>query len=317
MTDFGTLPDGQNITAHRISAGDISVTILSHGAIVHDLRLRGVDHTLTPGGQSLDDYLGRYKHHGSLIGPIANRISTGRVRISGIMYELERNQDGRIHLHSGKDGTHLQNWTVADTSPSSVSLQLVMPDGIAGLPGQRMVKVTYTVTAPATLTMTVTGSSYGTTMMNFANHSYWNLDGSDNWRGHQLQIHADSYLPTTADSVPTGEVCDVAGTQMDFRTPRELIPGAPALDHNFCTSTTRQALRDVATLRGQNGITLTMASTEAGLQIYDGRTSETPYQGIALEAQNWPDAPNHRGFPTIRVEDGEEYQQVTSWRLSR
>ncbi len=315
MQQFGTRPDGQHVHSHTIGAGDISVEVLTHGAILRDLRIAGVDYSLTPGGETLDDYLGKFKHHGPLIGPIANRIGTARVRIAGMMYELERNQGGRIHLHSGSEGTHRQVWNVIEHSSDQITLGLDMPDGAAGLPGHRIIRVTYRVTAPAALTMTVTATSYNTTMFNFANHSYWNLDGSDSWVGHRLLVHADRYLPTDADNLPTGEIADVHGTDMDLRSGANLTPSAPALDHNFCLSTGRRDLRDVAVLTGKTGIRLTMGTTETGLQIYDGRTSLKPYHALALEAQSWPDAPNHRGFPSIRLDEGDIYTQTTRWKI--
>lgn len=315
MTLFGTRPDGQDVHTHTIGAGDLRVDVLTHGAILRNLRVTGIDYTLTPGGDTLDDYLGKYKHHGALIGPIANRISTARVRIDGMMYELERNQDGRIHLHSGSDAAHRQLWHVVDQADDRITLGLDMADGAAGLPGHRIIRATYHVTAPATLTMTVTATSYSTTMINFANHSYWNLDGTDTWQGHQLAVAADHFMPTDADNVPTGDIMPVDDTDMDLRTPTALMPGAPALDHNFCLATARGDVRDVATLTGQSGVRMTLGTSEPGLQIYDGRTLQQPYQALALEAQSWPDAPNHRRFPSIRLTEGETYTQVTRWRI--
>ena len=58
------------------------------------------------------------------------------------------------------------------------------------------------------------------TLFNAANHSYWNMDGSENWAGHGLQIAAGQYLPTTETFAPTGEIADVTGTGMDFRRGR-------------------------------------------------------------------------------------------------
>jgi aldose 1-epimerase len=60
---------------------------------------------------------------------------------------------------------------------------------------------------------------------------------------------------------------------------------------------------------------MTMATTETGIQIYDGRRLPMPYSALAIEAQGWPDAPNHRGFPSIRLKAGETYAQTTSWRF--
>ncbi|MFQ1701733.1 aldose epimerase family protein [Loktanella agnita] len=313
MIVFGTTQSGKTVHKITLRAGDLTVSLLTWGAVIQDLRLHGVDRPLTLGSVNLADYEGDMRHHGALIGPVVNRISNARARVDGMMYELERNENGSVHLHSGAQGTHLQVWEVAEVTDSSATLTIDLPDGICGLPGNRHVSVTYTLTAPANLTMHVTGTTDATTLMNFANHSYWNLDGSDCWTGHQLQIAVDRYLPSTAGNFPTGEIADVTGTDMDFRQPRAIAPGAPLLDHNFCLSDQRSALRDVLWLTGQSGVSLTMATTEPGMQVFDGRPG---YQALALEAQHWPDAPNNHGFPPITLRPGETYRQTTEWRFA-
>jgi len=144
------------MTSIVLTAGDLTVHILTWGAVVQDVRLAGVDHNLTCAPDALSDYQGDWCHHGALIGPIVNRISNARVKIDGMMHELERNQDGRIHLHSGKHGTHRQNWTVVDQTDTAVTLEIKLPDGMCGLPGNRVVRATYTVSAPANLLMEIT-----------------------------------------------------------------------------------------------------------------------------------------------------------------
>jgi aldose 1-epimerase len=301
----------------KLHAGDLRVTILTWGAVVQDVRLAGVDHNLTCGRDDPTDYTGKWCYHGSLIGPVINRISTARVKIDGMMHELERNLYGRMFLHSGKDGTQHQNWTVVAQSADAVTLEITLPDGMCGLPGNRVVQATYRVTAPACLTLDITGTSDEQTIMNFANHSYWNLDGTENWTGHQLQVTADAYLPGTVDGCPTGEIVDVTGTLMDLRQARPITAAQDNFDNNFCLSTTRQPLRDVATLTGTSGVSMTVATTETGIQIYDGGGNPTPFEGLAIEAQSWPDATNHRGFPSIKLAANDTYHQTTSWRFNR
>ena len=314
MIVFGTTPDGRDVHKITLAAGDLTVDLLTWGAIVQDVRLAGVARSLTRGSEDLTDYLGKMCYHGALIGPIANRISNARVRIDGMMYELERNQDGRIHLHSGADATHRQIWTVADHGPAHAVLTLALPDGMCGLPGNRQVTAHFSLEAPASMRLTITGATDAATLMNFANHSYWNLDGSLTWEGHQLQIMADDYLPTTPDNAPTGERAQVAGTLMDFRQPRAAAPGAPALDHNFCLSDGPAPLRKVLELTGQSGLSMMMETTAPGMQVFDGRPG---YAALAFEAQDWPDAPNHPRFPQILVAPGQDYHQLTRWSFAR
>ncbi len=312
MQVFGTTTRGE--TAHTITlrAGDLTVTLLTYGARVQDLRLAGVDHALTVGSDDLADYEGAMLYHGAIVGPVANRISTARVRLDGMMYELERN-DGPAHLHSGSEGAHAQVWDVVEVTDASATLALDMPDGFAGLPGRRRLTAAFALTAPATLTLTISATSDGTTLMNVANHSYWNLDGSATWHGHRLQIAADHYLPIDDSVCPTGDVADVTGTDMDFRDGPALGPQTPALDHNFCLSDGIEPLRDVLTLTGQSGVSMTLATTMPGLQVFDGRPQ---HNALAIEAQHWPDAPNHAHFPQFKLAAGATYAQVTRWTFT-
>ncbi|MDX8347438.1 aldose epimerase family protein [Cognatiyoonia sp. IB215446] len=320
MTPFGTTEDGREVHKITLTAGNLTVSLLTYGAILQDLRLDGIDHALTLGSDLLSDYEGAMRYHGPLIGPVVNRISNARVRIDGMVYELERNEKGRIHLHSGVKAAQHQVWNVETVSDDSLTLGLALPDGMCGLPGNRQITVTYTLTRPARLTMHITGTTDARTLMNFANHSYWNLDGAETWASHSLRIAADRYLPSTPDDYPTGEIAGFTDTAMDFREAQLINPGAPNLDHNFCLSETDEALRDVLWLQGQSGVNMTVGTTAPGIQIYDGRAAQRPgqsfYEGLAIEAQHWPDAPNNPHFPSILLAPGETYQQTTRWTFS-
>ena len=317
MRGFGTTQSGENVDAVTISAGELTITILTLGAIIHRVKLDGIPHSLTCNPNSVTDYEGRYCYHGALIGPIVNRINPARMRISGMMYELDRNENGETHLHSGKDGTQHQNWTIVAQSDDHVVLTLPLTDGAAGLPGARNIEVTYSVVSPASLTMTVTGTSDSDTAMSFANHSYWNLDGTADWSGHNLMVNASAFLPVTSKSIPTGEVADVETSDMDFRVLTEIQVGENHIDNNFCLTSRQSASDEALTLVGQSGVALHMATTAPGIQVYDGQFNEKPYEGLALEAQLWPNAPNTRGFPSIKLAAGETYSQTTSWRFTR
>jgi aldose 1-epimerase len=76
-------------------------------------------------------------------------------------------------------------------------------------------------------------------------------------------------------------------------------------------------LRLLARLRcGQRQ--LEVLSTQPGLQAYIGSYLNAPfqpYQGICLEAQNWPDAPNWPGFPSATLSVNQRYQQQIIYRF--
>jgi len=37
------------------------------------------------------------------------------------------------------------------------------------------------------------------------------------------------------------------------------------------------------------------------------------FAGLAIEPQNYPDAPNHAGFPNAVLRPGEEYRRTIQW----
>ena len=321
MTEFGITQKGETVESITIGDGQLEIRILTFGAIVQDVRFAGLPYSLALGSDRLSDYEDTMRYFGAVVGPIANRISNARVRLEGMMYELERNENGQVHLHSGAEGVHRRVWQITGQSAQHVELTCALPDGAAGLPGQRSITVTYEVEAPATLRMTIDGLSDATSCMNFASHIYWNLDGTDTIAGHQLQLAANQFLPVNDMVCPTGEVCDVADTDMDFRTARALVPGKPPLDHNFCLSPQVTALRDVVWVTGNSGNKLTVATTQPGVQIHDASGSQRPhkptYEGLVIEPQHWPDAPNNPQFPTIKIGPDNPYHQVTEWRFEK
>jgi aldose 1-epimerase len=318
---FGTLADGRAVQAVTLRGGDLSATVLTWGGILQDVRLTGTYHGLTLGSDNLADYLGQMRHHGALVGPVVNRLSNAAANIGGKPHSFEANQAGRHCLHAGSAGTQFKLWELGAVTDSTLTLALTLPDGEGGFPGNRRITAQFSVEAPATLRMEVSATTDALTLINFANHSYWNLDGTAVWTGHQVRVAASHFLPTTDDFTPTGDVQDVAGLPVDFREMRAIFPGQPDLDNNFCLSDSRQPLRDVLWLTGKSGLTMTVATTDTGIQLYDGRNAFRPgkgaYEGIAIEAQSWPDAPNHAGFPGIEVGTGETYDQVTEWRFEK
>ena len=320
ITNFGTTAAGQAVHKITIAHGDLSAAILTKGATLQSVRLAGIPHDLTLGSDNLADYEGKMRHHGPLVAPVVNRFTGARAPIGGKTFQFEANQSARHTLHFGASGTQHKVWTIAETTANSVTLTLDLPAGEGNMPGLRPVSATFAITNQG-LQLDITATTDALTLFNAANHSYWNLDGTDTWAGHQVQIAADHYLPVTEDFVPTGEIAPVTNTIFDLRQMRPVSPGTDTYDHNFCLSDRRQPLRDVLRLRGASGLTMTIATTEAGVQVYDGRNAARPgrslYEGLAIEPQMWPDAPNHPGFPSIELHPGETYHHTTVWSFSK
>jgi aldose 1-epimerase len=320
ITEFGRTSDGRGVDRITLAKGDLTVSLLTWGAVLHSVRLAGVAHDLTLGSDRMADYEGDMRFHGVVIAPVANRIGNARAKIGGREVQLEANQAGHC-LHSGSTGAYAQIWEVVRVTEDSATLGLSLPDGLGGFPGNRRVEARYALTDRATLRLELYATTDAETLWNATSHGYWTMDGAETWTGHSLQIAADHWLPTDANDRPTGEIAPVAGSPMDFRTLRAPQPGTPPLDHCFCLSDGPRPLRDVVVLQGASGLRLTVASTEPGVQIYDGRDARRPgrgiYEAIAIETQGWSDAPSYPDFPPITLRPGMPARQITEWRFDR
>ena len=330
IRSFGTTFDGRAVDAITLAQGGLRATVLTWGAVLNDLRLVGVGHSLTLGSDQIADYEGSMGYFGAVVGPVANRIGGAQAQIGGQLYRFAANEPNAL-LHGGTTGTHHQLWHIIDHSAARVTLGLVLPAGHGGFPGNRKLTARYELGASDTLSLTLSATTDADTLINLANHSYWNLDGRLDIRGHRLRVAADAYLPTV-QNLPTGEVRAVSGA-FDLRQGR-VLDLSEGYDHNFCLAPAPRALAFAADLTGQSGVRLTLDTTEPGLQVYDGCGIDTapkpsqsgpsqsgraygPFAGIALEAQRWPDAPNRPGFPAITLAPGDTCTQVTRFRFSR
>ena len=315
---FGTTEGGEAVRRIVLRAGDLAVALLTHGARVQDARLGGV--ALTLGTDALAPYEGPMGSVGGLVGPVVNRISGARAPLDGRVVQLEE-RDG-MTLHSGSGGTHRKIWTLEEARGARAAMAIALPDGEAGFPGRRRIEARFEVSAPATLTLTVEARTDAPTWINVANHAYWRLGGGVD--EHRLRVAADRYLPAGAEGLPTGEVAAAEGS-FDLRAGRAL--DGEAYDHCFCPAGERRPLTPVAWLEGP-AARMEMATTEPGLQVYTGDKLRdfgvpdhggapfAPRVGLALEAQGWPDAPNHPDWPSVRLDPGETYRQTTRWTFS-
>ncbi len=298
----------------RIANARLSAAIIPLGATLVDLRLAGWPQPLVLGFPHLDDYNRSAHYAGAVIGRHANRIRDGRAVIDGELFSLSRN-DGGNHLHGGETGFARQVWTVAELDPGHLRLALTSPDGHEGYPGTCDVEVLYEISEPATLGISVAAKTDRTTVVNICQHTYFNLSGGDDILAHRLQIAAERYVVSDADLIPTGELRSVAGGPFDFRTPRPV--GArrpvPGFNHTYClASAARQRPAFAARLVPESGPTMELWTTQPGLHFYDGYKLRQgmkgldgrrygPAAGLCLEAQNWPDSPNHDNFPLIHL----------------
>lgn len=325
--DFGTLPNGEAVKSVKISAGDLSATFLTYGAILQDLRLRGHPLSLVLGFDDLAPYLDKANYFGALVGRCANRIRDGHFLLGGTEFSLDRNENGKHCLHGGTVGINSMIWRIMNVEECSVVFELTVPDGLMGFPGNLTITAGFAIKAPGCLDMQIKAKTDKPTICNIAHHSYFVLDRDPVISNYLLKVGADHYTPVNEEKIATGQTEKVAATRMDF-TRFQPIQNAFPIDHNFCLSSKRTSLRKAAMVQSpKSGISLDCWTTEPGLQVYDGNHLNgsvashngrqiVPNSGVALEPQIWPDAIHHPNFPGVTLAPDETYFQHSQFRFS-
>jgi len=317
---FGTLPDGTPVHRWTLERAGVRVRVLSYGGIVQSAEVPDRDKgtgNVVLGFADLDGYLTHTgPYFGALIGRYANRIAGGRFPLDGVTYALAPNSAPNC-LHGGERGFDKRVWDVAPVE-HGIRLSRVSPHGEEGFPGRLEVSATYTLDAEGALRIAYEAVTDAPTVLALTNHSYFNLAGSGDACGHELQIAASRFTPVDADGIPTGVLQDVTGGRFDFRESRKV---GSAYDHNFVLDKgVTRSPAEVAELHDPStGRVLTVSTTEPGLQLYTADHLEEPFvpcEGVALETQHFPDSPNRPEFPSTVLRPGEVFRSETVYAFS-
>jgi aldose 1-epimerase len=347
IAPWGLLEDGRTVRLATLrNARGFEVRVSDFGATIVGVRAPDRDGRLDEvvlGFSDLADYRSEaYRaagpYFGATVGRYANRIGGARFTLDGRDYRLTANEGGN-QLHGGPRGFDQAVWTMEPlASEIGLRLSLVSPDGDQGFPGRLDVTVEMALADHAdTLVLRYRAVTDHPTHVNLTSHPYFNLDleGAATILDHRLAVFAEAFTPADAASVPTGDIAPVAGGPLDLRAPRRLrevldhpdLAASRGLNHNYVLRRgVAKAPRRAARLcEPRTGRSLEIRTTEPGLQVYSagylpdlvGRAGERfgPESGIALEAQHFPDSPNHPAFPTTRLNPEEVFVSETQLRF--
>jgi aldose 1-epimerase len=345
---FGRLPDGREVKMVTLTnAHGVSATVLSYGATIQSVILpdrNGKPDDVALGFSDMKGYLGKRQFFGGTVGRYANRIAGGRFPLDGHRVQLATNE-GPNALHGGPDGFDRVLWDVVGTKSgpiASVTLRHVSRDGDQGYPGTVTVDATFSLDDRDQLGIEYKATTDRPTIVNISNHAYWDLAGEGSARGamgHVLTIPADTYLPTNAASIPTGELRSVKDTPFDFRTPHAVgervrdatdpqIVIGHGYDHNFVIG--RAVTHDEHLMASvedpESGRGFELWSNQPGLQFYSGNFLDATTAGkarrlyrigdaIVLEPQLFPDTPNEPSFGSAVLRPGEVYRNIMTYRF--
>jgi aldose 1-epimerase len=344
---FERTPDGQLVDIITLRNGNgLEMTVLTYGGVI--MSLRTPDRTsalddIVLGFDDLKSYMEKSPYFGCLIGRYGNRIAKGKFSLDGQTYTLATN-NGANHLHGGVKGWDKAVWAFDAFQHGDgvgVVLTHTSKDGDEGYPGTVKAKVTYTLTEKNELVIDYEATTDKATVINLTQHSYFNLAGAKaaDILGHELMLNAAQYTPVDDTLIPTGQIAAVEGTPFDFRKStaigarindkNEQLTRGKGYDHNFVLTRTGAGLVEAArVVEPITGRTMTVATTEPGIQFYSGNFLDGTLtgkggrvypqrSGFCLETQHYPDSPNHPNFPSTVLKPGETYKSQTVFTFGK
>lgn len=341
-SDFESVIDGNSTHLFTLkNKNGMVVTLTNYGAKIVSVYApdrSGNFADVVLGFKNIAEYQKYSASHGAVVGPFANRIANAKFTIDGVEYQLPAN-NGKHTLHAGPSSWYKKVWD-SQKNNNSVIFSLKSPDGEFGFPGNKTAKVTYTLTDANELKIDYEVTTDKACHINVTNHSYFNLRGEGNGDilNHQVVINADKSTPVDMFMIPTGEIADIRGTELDFTTPHTIgeridaenpqLKFALGYDFNYVINKNANELALAASaFEPESGRLMEVYTTEPGVQFYTGNhlrgfetgKSGVPYTkrtGFCLETQHFPDSPNQPQFPSTLVKPGEVFKSTTIYKFS-
>jgi aldose 1-epimerase len=349
ITRWGTTRTGAPVEQVTLrNAHALTMRLIGYGGIVTGIDApdrNGRFANVVLGYGSFADYEAKNvkNRFGAVIGRYAGRIAGAAFAAGGKTWRLTPN-DGPNALHGGgAPGLDSQVWAVSpirEAHAVGAVLRLTSPDGQQGFPGRLTVSVTYRLFDDDAIQIDYAATTDKPTMLNLTNHSYFNLAGagSGSVERQLLTIAATRFVETDGGGIPTGKLPAVAGTPLDFRTPRPIgeridtkrppMTAKGGYNHAWFLTAGRARGPFLAAMLEDpgSGRTLRIETTEPSLTAYtgdyiDGQDADGsghiihPRDGIALETQHLSDSPHRPDFPTTLLKPGETFRSTTIWRF--
>ncbi|MDD2474719.1 MAG: galactose mutarotase [Dysgonamonadaceae bacterium] len=343
-SNFETEINGKQVHLYILkNNSDMEVCITNYGGRIVSVMVpdkEGEMQDVVLGFDSIFDYINTPNNFGATIGRYGNRIGEGVINVAGVDYQLPQNNFNHT-LHGGDNGFDIRVFDAFQLDDQTIELTYLSEDGEEGFPGELSVKVTMKLTDDNAIDIQYTAETNKETVVNLTNHSYFNLSGDpkNTVLDHLLTINADEFTPIDSTFMTTGEILNVEGTDMDFRTPTligerinnydyDQLKNADGYDHNWVLNTNGDISKVAATVYNPStGIELTVYTTEPGIQIYTGNFLDGTAKGkkginydkrtaICLETQKYPDSPNKKDWPSPYLKPDETYTSRCIYKFS-
>ena len=346
-SDFQKIIDGKRTDLYILTnKNGYEISITNYGGAIASIMAPDKDNkfmNIVQGHDSLDHIMECPNQFlSTLIGRYGNRISNGVFYLDGKKYILNLN-DGKNSLHGGNTGFHSRVWDVIESNNNILKMKYISQDGEEGFPGKLTVEVTFSLNDENEFGISYRAKSDKKTIINLTHHMFINLHGlidpCPTIEDHYLSLNAIWYLPTDENLIPTGEIKSVINTPFDFVSKPKTIKEAlicdqdrdikigQGIDHNFVLNrkTENNMIFAGKIWEPLSKRKMEIYTTEPGMQIYSGNYHDGfrgyhgvrmgKYSGIAFETQHFPDSPNIAHFPSVVLDEGEEYKSDTIYKF--
>nr|XP_018896796.1 PREDICTED: aldose 1-epimerase-like isoform X1 [Bemisia tabaci] len=310
-----------------VNRNNLQVKVIDYGATIVSVKTPDKNGKFADVVLGFDDVSGYERsdnpYFGATIGRVANRIENGTFQIGNQRYSVAKNVLGKHSLHGGERGFDKVMWTV-EKGCNEVRMTYYSRDGESGFPGNVKTTVCFKLTNDNKLIINYQATADRCTPISLTNHAYFNLAGhnagQEGLYQHLVLINADKYTDYNEDSVPTGEIKSVSGTEFDLR---ELQPLGAAIQRtfhsygfdlnyvinsnedksNFHLKFTARVIdpvsgRYVDTFTDQPGVQFYTTNSLAPIPGKEGVLYDK-HSAFCLETQKFPDALHHSNFPSI------------------
>ncbi|MDR5590692.1 aldose epimerase family protein [Christiangramia sp. SM2212] len=316
-----------------VNSNKSRLQILNYGAAIFSFKLKNKNDDLIDlvvGPREPEEYLSQEyrdenKCFGATIGRFAGRIADGKFEIDEEEYELNE-QEERVHLHGGKYGFQYKLWEIDKVNEGenpSVTLSYISEHLEEGYPGRLQVTAKYTLTEEDEIKISYTAKTDKATIVNLTNHSYFNLNGGGSVSDHFMRVNASKILELDDKNLPTGNLTKLKNNPKDYRENKLL--GNRELDDVYVLDVMENEVQ-AQLFSSLSGIKMKLSSDQPVVVVYSPETLpdtwtylseiDRKFPAVALEAQNYPDAPNFRNFPSSLLKPGELYENNITFAFS-
>ncbi|CAK4031433.1 aldose 1-epimerase [Lecanosticta acicola] len=298
---------GDAFERYNISAAGITASFMPYGARLTNLWVNdgnGIPRDVIMGYDTGEEYVrdtaGPHSYMGGVVGRYANRIKNGTFELGGETFHIPKNSGNTSTLHGGTVGYDRRNWTIVQHSSNTITFAFY-DQAFEGFPGNVINYATYSVSCavagkPRWTSRLVSIPLDQTTPIMLSNHIYWNLGAFVNQQAQRVydntlyMPYAKRYPQVETSQVPNGTIGTVAGTFLDFTTPRligsQIFNGPKNSCGVNCTGYNNAFILDrprYSSPEDTELVVLRMSSPDTRIQM-DVRTTQ---QNLEIFSCNW------------------------------